>query len=189
MTDLVSLVQRHGTGFVFANVLVEQLGLPVPALPTLVVAGALAADGRLPFGKLLLAAFLATVLADTLWFLLGRRYGQRVLKTLCKRLPLARHLRPPDRGSLREVRARLPSRREVRSGVLDRRAAPRGRRGNALPALSPLHVGRDAPLGRIGAPPRRRLPRRGRARPRRSSGASEAGPSSSSRAGSSSTSS
>lgn len=84
MNDLVSLLLRHGTGFVFANVLLEQLGLPVPALPTLVVAGALAADGRLDFSKLLAAAFFATVLADTLWFLLGRRYGQRILRTLCR---------------------------------------------------------------------------------------------------------
>jgi membrane protein DedA with SNARE-associated domain len=84
VNGLVPLVLRHGTGFVFANVLLEQLGLPLPAVPTLVVAGALAADGRLSFGKLLLAAFLATVLADALWFLLGRSYGQRVLKTLCR---------------------------------------------------------------------------------------------------------
>ncbi|MGZ6989212.1 MAG: VTT domain-containing protein, partial [Thermoanaerobaculia bacterium] len=32
----------------------------------------------------LAAAFLATVVADTVWFLLGRRFGQKVLKTLCK---------------------------------------------------------------------------------------------------------
>ena len=84
MTDLGTLVLRHGTGFVFANVLLEQLGIPVPAVPTLVVAGALAADGRLPLGRLLLAAFVATVAADAVWFLLGRRFGQKVLKTLCR---------------------------------------------------------------------------------------------------------
>ncbi len=84
MTSLFSLVLRHGTTLVFANVLLEQLGLPVPAVPTLVVAGALAADGRLSFAHLLFAAFLATVVADTLWFLLGRRYGQTILKALCR---------------------------------------------------------------------------------------------------------
>jgi membrane protein DedA with SNARE-associated domain len=82
--ELTDLVLRHGVGFVFLNVLVEQLGVPVPAVPTLLVAGALAADGKLPFGKLLAAAFIATVAADTVWFLLGRRYGQKILKTLCK---------------------------------------------------------------------------------------------------------
>ena len=84
MNELTGLVLKHGVGFVFLNVLLEQLGIPVPAVPTLLVAGALAADGKLPFGRLLAAAFLATVLADTVWFLLGRRFGQKVLKTLCK---------------------------------------------------------------------------------------------------------
>jgi len=82
--ELVALLLRHGPGLVFANVLLEQLGLPVPAVPTLVVAGALAADGRLSFPGLLSAAFVATVAADTVWFLLGRRFGQRILKTLCR---------------------------------------------------------------------------------------------------------
>jgi membrane protein DedA with SNARE-associated domain len=82
--ELFALVLKHGTSLVFGNVLVEQLGLPVPAVPTLVVAGALAADGKLSFAKLLLAAFVATVAADSLWFLLGRRYGQKLLKTLCR---------------------------------------------------------------------------------------------------------
>lgn len=84
MNELVSLVLRHGTSFVFVNVLLEQLGLPLPAVPTLVVAGALAADGRLSFGYVLAAAFLATVFADALWFFLGRRFGQRILKALCR---------------------------------------------------------------------------------------------------------
>jgi membrane protein DedA with SNARE-associated domain len=84
VNELTGLVLKHGVGFVFLNVLVEQLGIPVPAIPTLLVAGALAADGKLPFGKLLAAALIATVSADTVWFLLGRRYGQKILKTLCK---------------------------------------------------------------------------------------------------------
>ena len=83
MNELTALVLEHGVGFVFLNVLLEQLGLPIPAVPTLVVAGALAADGKLPFGRLLAVALVATVAADTVWFLLGRRYGQKILKTLC----------------------------------------------------------------------------------------------------------
>jgi membrane protein DedA with SNARE-associated domain len=84
VNELRTLVLQHGVSFVFLNVLVEQLGIPIPAIPTLLVAGALAADGRLSFGKLLAAAFVATVAADTVWFLLGRRFGQKVLKTLCR---------------------------------------------------------------------------------------------------------
>jgi membrane protein DedA with SNARE-associated domain len=84
VNELTAIVLRHGVGFVFLNVFLQQLGIPVPAVPTLLVAGALAAGGKLPFGNLLAAAALATVAADTAWFLLGRRYGQKVLKTLCK---------------------------------------------------------------------------------------------------------
>jgi membrane protein DedA with SNARE-associated domain len=84
MKELVALLLRHGTTLVFGNVLLEQIGLPVPALPTLVVAGALAADGRLSLARLLLAAFVATVAADSLWFLLGRRHGQKLLRILCR---------------------------------------------------------------------------------------------------------
>lgn len=84
MRELFDLVLAYGTSVVFGNVLLEQLGLPVPAVPTLVVAGALAADGRLPFARLLLVALLATLAADSLWFLLGRRHGQRLLRTLCR---------------------------------------------------------------------------------------------------------
>ena len=38
---------QYGLAIVFANVLIEQLGVPVPAIPTLVIAGALAAEGKL----------------------------------------------------------------------------------------------------------------------------------------------
>lgn len=84
MIDLGAEIGRYGVGFVFFNVLVEQAGLPVPAVPTMVVAGALAADGRLPFWGLLAAAVVPAVLADTFWFQLGRWRGRRILKTVCK---------------------------------------------------------------------------------------------------------
>jgi membrane protein DedA with SNARE-associated domain/rhodanese-related sulfurtransferase len=69
---------------VFANVLLEQLGLPIPAVPTLVLAGALSADGRLSVGAVLGVALLACVIGDTAWYVAGRRYGNRVLKLLCR---------------------------------------------------------------------------------------------------------
>src|SRR5579871_1292159 len=69
---------------IIANVLLEQLGLPIPAVPTLVVSGTLAAQGRLPAGTVLLGAVLACVLADAAWFLAGRVYGNNVMKLLCR---------------------------------------------------------------------------------------------------------
>lgn len=73
-----------GLSIVFFNVLLEQLGLPIPALPTLVVAGALAADGRLPALGVGALALLACVLGDSAWYLAGRIYGGRVMKLLCR---------------------------------------------------------------------------------------------------------
>lgn len=78
------LVNHYGPLLIFGNVLVEQLGLPVPALPTLVVAGALAAEGRLSPFAALGAAVAACALADTLWFLLGRRHGATMVRTVCR---------------------------------------------------------------------------------------------------------
>ncbi len=48
MQDIVQLLAQHGLALIFANVLLDQLGVPVPAIPTLMVAGAFAAAGRLP---------------------------------------------------------------------------------------------------------------------------------------------
>ena len=84
MNELTGLLLKHGVGFVFLNVLFQQLGVPVPAVPTLLVAGALAADGSCRSESSSPPPLVATVAADTVWYLLGRRYGQKVLKTLCK---------------------------------------------------------------------------------------------------------
>ena len=78
------MTSRLSLGFVFINVLLEQLGLPVPAVPTLVIVGAMAADRRLPAGPLLGLALAACVFADSAWYLMGRLYGVRVLNLLCR---------------------------------------------------------------------------------------------------------
>lgn len=84
MNKLVAWVAQYGVAIVFANVLVEQIGIPIPALPTLLVAGSLVRAGKLSFLALLGAAVVASLAADAVWYWLGRRYGHRVLKTLCK---------------------------------------------------------------------------------------------------------
>ena len=52
MDHLIALIQQYGLGFVFLNVLALQAGLPLPAYPTLMVAGALAAAGGTPVYRL-----------------------------------------------------------------------------------------------------------------------------------------
>jgi membrane protein DedA with SNARE-associated domain/rhodanese-related sulfurtransferase len=69
---------------VAGNVLLDQIGLPVPAIPTLIVAGAIAADGQMPLSALFAWSVIACLVADCGWYLVGQKYGIRVLKTLCK---------------------------------------------------------------------------------------------------------
>ena len=82
MQDIQLLLEQYGGWLVFANVLVEQAGLPVPAYPMLIAAGALggAAGWLVPW----LAATVACLLADSLWYAAGRRYGSRLLGVICK---------------------------------------------------------------------------------------------------------
>ena len=81
--NLIWLITQYGLLLVTANVFVDQLGLPVPAMPTLILAGAIA-TGTLGLTSLFGAAVLACIVPDCVWFLVGRRYGMRVLKTLCR---------------------------------------------------------------------------------------------------------
>jgi len=84
MNHLLDLLQYYGLAFVFINVLALQAGLPVPAYPTLIVTGALAARGNYSLAALLAAAVSASLIADFAWYSVGRRVGGPVLRTLCK---------------------------------------------------------------------------------------------------------
>ncbi len=84
MEEMIGLLAEYGLLLVFANVLLTQAGLPVPAVPMLVVAGALAAQGQFGFVTLLLVAMTAALAGDVPWYFAGRRYGHRVLRTLCR---------------------------------------------------------------------------------------------------------
>src|ERR1700682_1621489 len=82
--ELVHLIAQYGLALVFLNVLVEQICLPVPAVPTLIVAGALSADGKLSAAAVFGVAFLACFIGDGLWYAAGRIYGRRVMRLLCR---------------------------------------------------------------------------------------------------------
>jgi len=83
LAQLTDALQRDAAWVVFLNVLMQQLGLPVPAVPTLLVAGSLATTPG-HAGQLLAAAVLASVVADWVWYLAGRAFGYRVLAGLCR---------------------------------------------------------------------------------------------------------
>lgn len=90
---LHDLIEQYGPALVFANVLAGSLGLPVPAMPALVLFGAMAAMHPGSIGQqvvpVLALSVFATLIGDSVWFLAGRLYGGNTLKTLC-RLSLSR---------------------------------------------------------------------------------------------------
>jgi len=82
--SLVSVIGEEGLLLVFVNILLQQLGVPIPAEPTLIVAGSLAARGLLPLHRLVGVAWLAVLVADSTWCWMGRRYGDKALRAVCK---------------------------------------------------------------------------------------------------------
>ena len=79
---LVLLVERHGLLLVWSNVFLAQAGLPVPATPTLLIAGAFAAREDFSWTVLLGGAVAVSLIADYVWYLAGARFGERVLGSL-----------------------------------------------------------------------------------------------------------
>jgi len=69
---------------VFLSVLLTQLGVPVPAAPMLMLAGTMAAMGQVSYASVFCAAVVATLLADSLWFFVGRVRGRRLLNGLVR---------------------------------------------------------------------------------------------------------
>jgi membrane protein DedA with SNARE-associated domain len=84
MNHTLEFLVRHGYVVLLGWVFLEQLGLPLPSLPLLLAAGALAGTGRMNIGVALASTVFAAVCADSLWFQLGRVKGIRILQLLCK---------------------------------------------------------------------------------------------------------
>lgn len=84
MNGTVEFLSTYGHASLFAGVLAEQLGLPLPAAPLLLAAGALASAGKLNLAVALLLAVAASLIGDTVWYYLGKTRGMAVLRLLCK---------------------------------------------------------------------------------------------------------
>src|ERR1700753_265795 len=68
----------------FLWVMAEQLGVPVPSLPLLLAAGTLTATHKLSLPLVLVAVVLACLCSDSLWYLLGKRFGSAMVKLVCR---------------------------------------------------------------------------------------------------------
>lgn len=84
MGETLQLLIEHGYILLFAWVLAEQLGLPLPAVPVLMGTGALAGAGHLNVWTALLIAMVAALISDSMWYGFGRVRGAAVLNLLCR---------------------------------------------------------------------------------------------------------
>jgi membrane protein DedA with SNARE-associated domain len=75
---------RHGYAIVFLWILAGQAGLPLPAIPVLLAAGALAGTGQLDLPAIVALTVVASLVSDSAWFLVGRHGGAKILRLLCR---------------------------------------------------------------------------------------------------------
>lgn len=78
------ILLTYGYLLLFAWVLIEQLGVPLPATPVLIAAGALSAQRQISFGEAFMVSLIACLAADSAWYFIGQRYGNFVLRLLCR---------------------------------------------------------------------------------------------------------
>jgi membrane protein DedA with SNARE-associated domain/rhodanese-related sulfurtransferase len=84
MTEIVQFLLHHGYSVLFAWVLAEAAGLPLPAAPILLAAGALAGTGSMHLPMAIALPMLAAIACDMAWYALGQRYGGSILHLLCR---------------------------------------------------------------------------------------------------------
>lgn len=84
MHQSMEFLLRHGYPLLFAMVLAEQLGAPIPSAPVLLAMGALIGIGKYSWSGALSLSVAAALMADFAWYGLGRKRGSPVLKWLCR---------------------------------------------------------------------------------------------------------
>ena len=84
LNQAMGFFEAHGVLALFALLFAKRMGIPVPALPFLLLAGARGASDGVFALSALAAGSLAAVLADGIWFVAGRRYGRSVLALMCR---------------------------------------------------------------------------------------------------------
>ena len=84
MQDLLDFVARYGYGLVFCAMFIEQMGIPLPGVPILIVMGAMARSGEFVLPGVVGSALAGSLLADLIWYRVGRLYGRAVLNLMCR---------------------------------------------------------------------------------------------------------
>lgn len=84
MSLFVTLIEQYGLIAVFCNVLLAQLGIPVPAYPALIIAGALLQRADYHAGELLFVSVCGALIADIGWYVAGKKYGVKIMAQICR---------------------------------------------------------------------------------------------------------
>ncbi len=84
MDQLGALFETYGLPLVFGSVFLEQMGPPIPSGPLLIVAGALATDGRASLPTVAALAWVACMIGKIVLYVVGRRYGRQAMDAVCR---------------------------------------------------------------------------------------------------------
>jgi len=80
---MVHILRQYGYSFIFLAVFAENLGLPVPSYPLILVAAALASPLHFRPPVVFMVCILAALGGDGIWYRLGRLRGRPILRRLC----------------------------------------------------------------------------------------------------------
>ena len=84
MYQAIGFIEQHGLLLLFLSVLVARVGLPLPVIPILMTAGALAGRNPEQLTEIVLVSVGASLVAELGLYWFGLRYGQHFLGWLCK---------------------------------------------------------------------------------------------------------
>ena len=84
MEDALQFLVRHGLLALFVIMLADQLALPVPMDIFILAAGGLVGAGKVGFLPTVATLAVAGMIGNVLWYYLGYRHGNRILRYLCR---------------------------------------------------------------------------------------------------------
>lgn len=80
----IAFLEAYGYIVIFFWMFADQAALPVPSAPLLIAGGVAAAEGALDITGVVVVAMVATLLADVLWYEIGKRGGARAISMVCR---------------------------------------------------------------------------------------------------------
>jgi membrane protein DedA with SNARE-associated domain len=84
VSETLAFLIRHGEPVLFTVVLIDQFGVPFPAVPWLLAVGALSRTGQANLATMAGLAIAASILSHAFWYEAGRQGMGNVLKLVCR---------------------------------------------------------------------------------------------------------